>query len=54
MKYFFAAIFFFSIGYVLPTFPSVLQFIVAVAVLLFLGVALYYYLDTRIFSVQLS
>lgn len=53
MKYFFAAIAFFSIGYVLPTFSPYLQVGVAVGVLLFLAVSLCYYLDTRVFAVRL-
>jgi len=53
MKYFFAAIAFFSIGYVLPTFSPLIQIVAAFIIVLFLSIAAYYYIDTRVFAVRL-
>ena len=46
MKYVFFALFFFSLGYAIPTFAPFLQIIVAGAVLGFLALVLYVCVDT--------
>jgi hypothetical protein len=53
MKYLFAAVAFWSIGYVLPTFSFPVQIVVAFTMLLFLVIAVYYYIDTRVIALRL-
>ncbi|WP_026231952.1 hypothetical protein [Neolewinella persica] len=50
MKYFFAAIFFWILGYVIPSFPVFLQYIIGVLVILFLSTVLFYLIDTRVYA----
>jgi len=46
MKYLFLAIAFFSLGYLIPSFPPVLQFIAAGLTFLLIAFVLYFYVDT--------
>jgi hypothetical protein len=50
MKYFFAATVFWILGYTIPSFPVFLQYTIGVLVVLFLGIVLFYLIDTRVYA----
>jgi hypothetical protein len=50
MKYLFTAIAFWVLGYIIPSFPIFLQYTIAVVLLLFLAVSLFYFIDTRVYA----
>ncbi|MFK8161684.1 MAG: hypothetical protein AB8H12_04400 [Lewinella sp.] len=50
MKHLFAAILFWMLGYVIPSFPVFLQYAIATVVVLFLSTALFYLVDTRVYA----
>jgi len=48
MKYFFYAVAFFALGYVIPTFSPFLQILVPVAVILMLAAFVYFIVEARL------